>query len=178
MTGLDLFAWIVLIVVTVSTAGVLCIAGWLPGHIASRRNHPWAEAVKVAGWVTLLSGFVLWTVAFIRAYVNVPRREQGQRVEFALKFLPGRIVTGRVEAVLQAIASGQAQVSGQAASTRPAQAGPFVVRAALDDATLAASLPAGSAGIAAIFTDRVTAGHVIRRVLLRQQAILNYVLPI
>jgi RND family efflux transporter MFP subunit len=101
----------------------------------------------------------------------------GQRVEFALKFLPGRIVTGRVEAVLQAIASGQVQVSGQAASARAGQAAPFVVRVALDDAALAASLPAGSTGTAAIFTERVTASHVIRRVLLRQQAILNYVLP-
>jgi RND family efflux transporter MFP subunit len=103
--------------------------------------------------------------------------EPGQPVEFALKFLPGRIITGRVEAVLQAIASGQAQVSGQAATPRPVQAAPFLVRVALDDAALATSLPAGSTGTAAIFTERVTTSHVIRRVLLRQQAILDYLLP-
>lgn len=103
--------------------------------------------------------------------------QPGQRVEFALKFLPGRIVTGRVEAVLQAIASGQVQVSGQAAAPRVGPAAPFVVRVALDDAAVAASLPAGSAGSAAIFTEHVTAAHLIRRVLLRQQAILNYVVP-
>lgn len=74
MTGLDIFAWIVLVVMRVSTLGVLCIAGWLPGHIAHRRKHPWAEAVTVAGWVTLLFGFVLWPVAFIWAYVDAPRR--------------------------------------------------------------------------------------------------------
>jgi multidrug resistance efflux pump len=101
----------------------------------------------------------------------------GQQVELAMKFLPGRIVTGRVEAVLQAIASGQAQVSGQAAMPRPVQAAPFLVRIALDDAALAASLPAGSTGSAAVFTERVAASHVIRRVLLRQQAILNYLVP-
>ncbi len=38
-------------------------------------------------------------------------------------------------------------------------------------------LPAGSAGDAAIFTDRVKAAHMIRKVLLRQIAIMNYVLP-
>jgi hypothetical protein len=46
-----------------------------------------------------------------------------------------------------------------------------------DDAALADSLPAGSTGTAAIFTDRVKAAHVIRKVLLRQIAITNYVNP-
>ena len=47
----------------------------------------------------------------------------------------------------------------------------------LDDDKLAASLPAGSIGDAAIFTDHIKAAHVIRKVLLRQTAILNYVVP-
>jgi hypothetical protein len=38
-------------------------------------------------------------------------------------------------------------------------------------------LPAGSTGLAAIFTDHVKAAHVIRRVVLRQTAILNCVNP-
>jgi hypothetical protein len=38
-------------------------------------------------------------------------------------------------------------------------------------------LPAGSTGQAAIFTDRIKAGHVIRKVLLRQIAIANYINP-
>lgn len=53
MSGLDIFAWIVLIIVAISTIGVVCIAGWLPGHIARTRGHPWAQAVTVAGWITL-----------------------------------------------------------------------------------------------------------------------------
>ena len=43
MSGLDIFAWIVLIVLAASAIGVFCIAGWLPGHIAKSRNHPWAR---------------------------------------------------------------------------------------------------------------------------------------
>jgi len=42
---------------------------------------------------------------------------------------------------------------------------------------VARRLPAGSTGLAAIFTDHVTVTHVIRRVVLRQTAILNYVNP-
>jgi Protein of unknown function (DUF3302) len=43
MSFLDVFAWIVLIVMLASTVAVICVAGWLPGHIAKTRNHPWAQ---------------------------------------------------------------------------------------------------------------------------------------
>ena len=82
MAVLDIFAWIVLVVLAASTIGVICIMGWLPGHIARDRGHPWAQAVGVAGWVTLLFGFVLWPVVLIWAYVDVPspsRREVASR---------------------------------------------------------------------------------------------------
>jgi RND family efflux transporter MFP subunit len=101
----------------------------------------------------------------------------GQDVEVTFKFFPGEVFAGKVDAVLQAIASGQVQTSGLAAAPKAVQAAPLVVRIALDDPTIANRLPAGSAGDAAIFTDRVKAAHVIRRVLLRQIAIMNYVLP-
>ena len=101
----------------------------------------------------------------------------GQAVELTFRFMPGAIVTGRVEAVLQAISTGQIQPSGLAATPNQLQTAPFVVRVALDDADLGRRLPAGSTGTAAIFTDRVPASHVIRRVMLRMSAILNYVIP-
>jgi hypothetical protein len=82
-----------------------------------------------------------------------------------------------VEAVLQAIATGQTQPGGLAVAPSAVQATPFVVRIRLDDQELAKRLPAGSTGLAAIFTDRVKASHVIRQVVLRQTAILNYVNP-
>lgn len=103
--------------------------------------------------------------------------EPGQPVEIAFKFLPGRIVTGKVVAVLQALSSGQTQASGEATMPTQVRAAPFAVRVALDDPAVARSLPAGSVGDAAIFTDRVRVAHVIRKVLLRQIAILNYVNP-
>lgn len=54
---------------------------------------------------------------------------------------------------------------------------PFVVRIKLDDAGFARALPAGATGEAAIFTEHVKATHVIRKVLLRQVAIIYYVNP-
>jgi RND family efflux transporter MFP subunit len=101
----------------------------------------------------------------------------GQGVEIAFKFAPGRIFTGKVESVLQAVATGQAQVSGEAVMPKGITTVPFVVRVAFDDRDFAATLPAGATGTAAIFTDHGKFSHVIRRVLLRQVAILDYVNP-
>jgi RND family efflux transporter MFP subunit len=101
----------------------------------------------------------------------------GQPVEVTFKTFPGTVFTGRVESVLQAIASGQTQVGGLAVAPTEVQAAPFVVRFKLDDEGVARRLPAGSTGLAAIFTDHVTVTHVIRRVVLRQTAILNYINP-
>ena len=69
---LDVFAWIVLIVLVSSTAAVVIFLAMLPGMIARKRNHPWAQAVTVAGWVTLFLGFVLWPVVLIWAYIDIP----------------------------------------------------------------------------------------------------------
>jgi multidrug resistance efflux pump len=109
--------------------------------------------------------------------INSRYIETGQPVEVTFKRLPGRIYTGRVETILQAIASGQTQTSGLAVAPTDVETAPFIVRIKLDDEDAARRLPAGSTGLAAIFTDHVAISHVIRRVVLRQTAILNYVNP-
>ena len=101
----------------------------------------------------------------------------GQPVEITFKFEPGVIRTGKVETIFQAISTGQAQVSGTAVAPKEIQSAPFVVRVRLDDGALARRLPAGSTGTAAIFTEAVKPTHIIRKVLLRQIAILNYINP-
>lgn len=103
--------------------------------------------------------------------------QPGQTVEVTFKYLPGEVFSGTVETVLQAIASGEAAPSGTAIAPQQIDAVPFVVRVKLDDPGLADRLPAGAVGEAAIYTDQVKASHIIRQVLLRQSAILNYVVP-
>ena len=78
MTGLDLFAWIVLIVLAASTIFVIVFMAMAPGMIAKKRNHPYVQAVTVAGWVTLFFGFVFWPLAVIWAYVDIPRTRKGE----------------------------------------------------------------------------------------------------
>jgi hypothetical protein len=77
MATLDLFAWIVLAILVASAVAMIFIAGSLPGHIAKSRGHPWAQAVHMAGWITLFFGFALWPIALIWAYVDVPTRRTG-----------------------------------------------------------------------------------------------------
>ena len=59
--------------------------------------------------------------------------EPGQEVELTFKFAPGTVYSGKVESVLQAIATGQAQASGTAVMPKALEAVPFVVRVKLDD---------------------------------------------
>jgi len=103
--------------------------------------------------------------------------EPGQEVEVTFKLFPGQVFAGKVESVLQATSAGQIVVSGTAVTPRQVTALPFVVRVKLNDAKLAATLPAGTAGAAAIFTEHIKPSHIIRKVILRQIAILNYVNP-
>jgi RND family efflux transporter MFP subunit len=111
------------------------------------------------------------------AQIDTRYVEPGQLAEVTFKFMPGRVYSGKVESVLQAVASGQVQTSGLAVTPKNVASAPFVVRIRLDDATVAERLPAGSTGAAAIFTEHVKPAHIIRKVLLRQTAILNYVNP-
>ncbi len=72
MSNLDIFAWVVLIVVVLSTVAIAVVLAALPGRIARKRGHPWKQAVTVAGWLTFFLGFVLWPLAVIWAYVDFP----------------------------------------------------------------------------------------------------------
>jgi hypothetical protein len=89
------------------------------------------------------------------------------KVDITFKFAPGQAYGGKVESVLQAVATGQAQPSGAAVLPKAIETVPFAVRVKLDE-PFARKLPAAAP---------LTATHVIRRVLLRQVAILNYVNP-
>jgi hypothetical protein len=71
---LDLFAWLVFILLVVIVIAVFATLGMMPGHVARKRAHPWAQAVAIGGWVTLIFGFVFWPLVMIWAYVDVPEK--------------------------------------------------------------------------------------------------------
>ena len=79
MTFIDVFAWIVLIVVLGALVAVFVALGMMPGRIARKRGHPYAEAVAVGSWAALVFGFVLWPLILVWAYVDVPERREAVR---------------------------------------------------------------------------------------------------
>ena len=78
MSFIDLFAWIVLVVLIATMAATFIALGMIPGRIAKKRGHPWAEAVAVGSWASLIFGFVFWPLVLIWAYVDVPAKAGGR----------------------------------------------------------------------------------------------------
>jgi hypothetical protein len=78
MSFIDVFAWIVLIVMIGMIVAVFVALGMIPGHIAHKRRHPWAQAVAVGGWATLVCGFVFWPLVLIWAFVDAPAKLERQ----------------------------------------------------------------------------------------------------
>ncbi len=72
MSGLDIFAWIVLIVLVVTALVVFLVLAMLPGKIAAERGHPYQDAINVAGWLGAVLGGVFWPLALIWAFAHRP----------------------------------------------------------------------------------------------------------
>ncbi|MBQ0818241.1 MAG: HlyD family secretion protein [Methyloceanibacter sp.] len=103
--------------------------------------------------------------------------KRGQEVEMAFKTQPGRIYTGKVKAIIQVTHESQAVISGTVPTAQPIQAEPFFVRVQLDDREAAKDLPAGTAGTAAIYTKSAAMTHIIRKVMIRMESYMNYIIP-
>jgi len=100
----------------------------------------------------------------------------GDAVEMAFDRLPGRILAGRVQAIIPATGQGQLPPSGVLMEwTSEPIAGRFGVSLELDDEHSTVLLPAGASGVAAVYTERVKAIRIIRKVVIRMTTWLNYV---
>lgn len=75
MTGLDYFTFVVLGVLIAAGLYLAFVLGELPGKIAEGREHPQAEAIRVAGWLGLITLGLLWPFALIWAYTRPAARD-------------------------------------------------------------------------------------------------------
>lgn len=103
--------------------------------------------------------------------------EIGQPVEIAFKTRPGKVYTGKVAAIIEATRSSQVLTGGTILQADRITADPFWVRVELDDEQAEKLITPGAVGTAAIYTRSATATHVIRKVMLRMQSFLNYIVP-
>ena len=106
--------------------------------------------------------------------------EPGQEVELALRMFPGEIITGKVDRIIAINPAAQLVPSGviPVAPTPADPALPYGVAIRLDqDSYDLAAIPGGAVGTAAIYTESAQATHVIRKVMLRMEAWINYLKP-
>jgi multidrug resistance efflux pump len=104
----------------------------------------------------------------------------GQQAEVVMRMFPGRTFPATVLEIVRINAAAQMQPSGilPLAPSPADPAMPFAVVLELDDEGLDLStIPGGAVGTAAIYTDSVAATHIIRRVMVRMEAWMNYLKP-
>ncbi|MCK5359475.1 MAG: efflux RND transporter periplasmic adaptor subunit [Gammaproteobacteria bacterium] len=104
----------------------------------------------------------------------------GQKAEVVMKMLPGTTLNATVKGIAYMTPDGQLSPSGNipTAPTSATTPKPYGVELVLDDKLpdilAKTGLPGGSVGTAAIYTNSVEATHVIRKVMLRMEAWMNY----
>lgn len=105
------------------------------------------------------------------------RVKVGDQAEVLFKAIPGRVFKARVRIVIDAIASGQLQTTGTLVNVEALPADRALVWLDLVDATSGYTVPLGSAGEAAIYTEHFHELSLLRKILLRMRSWQNYVFP-
>ena len=90
MSGLDIFAIFVLVILLLAAVAIWVVLAMLPGRIARSRNHPQADAINVGGWLGALFGGVLWPVFLVWAY-STPIRVSSEEGSPEIEALRARI---------------------------------------------------------------------------------------
>jgi multidrug resistance efflux pump len=105
--------------------------------------------------------------------------QPGDEAEFSLRTYPGRVIKAKVDSVIWAQGQGQLPASGTVPMTGVLTAPPgrYAVKFDIAEKDRPLFLAAGAAGDAAIYTQHLAAIHIIRKVILRVGAKLNYIIP-
>ena len=67
---LNLFALFVIGVIIALVVFLVVKIAPIPGHIASKRDHPQAAAIMVLGWVGIVTLGFAWPIALVWAYTR------------------------------------------------------------------------------------------------------------
>jgi multidrug resistance efflux pump len=103
--------------------------------------------------------------------------EPGDEAEITLDTYPGRIIKAHVDSIIWAQSQGQVDASGNLPKTGfIPPPGRFPVKLVVADRDKELFLAAGAIGAAAIYTEHATMIHIIRKVLLRVEAYLDFVI--
>jgi len=72
MTGIDYFSLFVLVVLFATVIVGWILLAMLPGRIATKNNHPQAQAINIGGWLGAIFGGVFWPVILVWSLTKSP----------------------------------------------------------------------------------------------------------
>ena len=118
-----------------------------------------------------------WILAIYRQN-EVRKIQPGQEAEVAFKMYPGRIVKCKVDSIMWATAQGQLPIgaANPAGGVAPIPPNALAVRLLPDAKDKDIFLAAGAAGAGAVYTDSGVAIQILRRILLRVSAKLDWLI--
>ena len=117
-----------------------------------------------------------WIMAIYRQN-EVRKIKPDQEAEIALKMYPGRIIKCKVDSIMWATAQGQLPIGGIGApGVAPIPPGALAVRLLTTGRDEDLFLASGAAGNGAVFTDSGEPIHIIRKIILRVGAKLDWLI--
>jgi len=118
-----------------------------------------------------------WIMA-IYSQNEVREVKPGQEAEIALAMYPGRIIKCKVDSIMWATAQGQLPIGGASttAGIAPIPPNSLAVRLLVDDKEKDLFLASGARGFGAVYTDSVEAIHILRKIIVRVSAKLDWLI--
>ena len=118
-----------------------------------------------------------WVLAIFRQN-EVRKIKPGQEAEVAFKMYPGRIVKFKVDSIMWATAQGQLPIGtmNTAGGVAPIPPYALAVRLLPDATDKGLFLAAGASGAGAVYTDSGEIIHILRKILLRVSAKLDWLI--
>ncbi len=150
------------------------------GYVVANTLRPGQRvaALPVRSWMAFIDTEKTVLVVGIQQYA-LRHVKSGQQAEVVLSALPGQTFAATVDRISYTTSEGQMEPTGKL-PTDPGQGEnlPIGITLKLNDANLKLSdLPGGAVGTAAIYTDRAQATHIIRKVMIRMDSWMNYIIP-
>jgi multidrug resistance efflux pump len=118
-----------------------------------------------------------WVMAIFKQN-EVRKIKPGQEAEIALRMYPGRIVKCKVESIMWATAQGQLPIgfASNMAGVAPIPPNSLAVRLLKDKKDVDLFMASGAGGIGAVYTDSGVPIHILRKILIRVSAKLDWLI--
>jgi len=148
------------------------------GTVVALSLRPGAMAVPLP--ITPAMTFVeddQWIMAIFRQN-EVRKIKPGQEAEISLKMYPGRIIKCKVDSIMWATAQGQLPIGtmNTGGGVAPVPPNMLAVRLLKDKKDVDLFMASGAAGAGAVYTDSGEAIHILRKILIRVSAKLDWLI--